>query len=96
MRYNLYPISYNTHTHYTSALSTPFSSGSILAALTTREVETREMACDILRDLIGLSLATTITWALITVMFRSAKKTLLLLEYQRIYDISNFHIDTCW
>ena len=72
MRYNLYPISYNTHTHYTSALSTPFSSGSILAALTTREVETRELACDIFRDLIGLSLATTMTWAFITVMFRSA------------------------
>ena len=44
------------------------SSGSILVALTSEE--DRDLACEILRDLIGVSIATTSVWALITIMFR--------------------------
>ena len=54
-----------------SALRLPITSGSILVALTTEEAETRDWVCEILRDLIGLSIATTSTWAIITIMFRS-------------------------
>ena len=54
-----------------SALRLPISCGSILVALTTGEEDTRDWVCEILRDLIGISIATTSTWAIITIMFRS-------------------------
>ena len=53
-----------------SALRLPISSGSILLALSTGEADTRDWVCEILRDLIGISIATTSTWAIITIMFR--------------------------
>ena len=56
--------------HLPLALRLPVSSGLIVASLTTRDPGTRHMACDILRDLISLSIVTTSTWALITIMFR--------------------------
>ena len=56
-----------------SALRLPLSSGGILLALSTGEADTRDWVCEILRDLIGISIATTSTWAIITIMFRSAK-----------------------
>ena len=59
-------------TNMSSALRLPITSGSILVALTTEETETRDWVCEILRDLIGVSIATTSTWAIITIMFRSA------------------------
>ena len=59
-----------THNH-NIALRLPISCGSILVALTTEQVGTRDWMCEILRDLIGVSIATTSTWAIITIMFRS-------------------------
>ena len=59
-------------TNMSSALRLPITSGSILVALTTEVTETRDWVCEILRDLIGVSIATTSTWAIITIMFRSA------------------------
>ena len=55
-----------------SAVRLPISCGFILVALTTEEAETRDWVCEIMRDLIGVSIATTSTWAIITIMFRSA------------------------
>ena len=58
-------------TNLSSALRLPISCGFILVALTTEETETRDWVCEIMRDLIGVSIATTSTWAIITIMFRS-------------------------
>ena len=63
-----------TITTLSSALRLPISSGLIVAALTTVDPGTRGLACDILRDLISLSIVTTSTWAVITIMFRSGKR----------------------
>ena len=61
----------------TSALRLPVSSGLIVAALTTEDPGARNLACDILRDLMCLSIVNTSTWAVITIMFRSGSLSMV-------------------
>ena len=54
------------------AVRLPITSGLIVSSLITVDSgPPRDLVCDILRDLISLSIVTTSNWAIITIMFRS-------------------------